>query len=360
MAESHVSPEMEPCVANFSRALKDGVKSMEDLTHKVKEVCASQGLSVDASAVDVIMRALNPFFIPNQAWEGGQTSRVLTGGQASATVSAGQASGLFSTGPGSAAVSGGRASGLFSTGPGSGGLLGGQASGGHHGGQASGGVCARQARGGLLSGQARGCVMGGQAQARVRLGDTPGRWPVKKNKSVTWGEDGELWLMRQLVEWGSNTCDAREKAQMNKDLVAAMQTEFGLTVDGNCVKNKQRDLEDTFQNYEKVRKSLSGLGWQDSQVVWDPEVWEDFKRAHPHKAVDLEGHKRLFTSEKYKLMCTLWGAKNRASGDKLSLLLPGILLFFPCWVPSYCRSLAACLCHSLAACVTPAACLCRS
>ena len=62
---------------------------------------------------------------------------------------------------------------------------------------------------------------------------------MKKNKSGTWGEDGEIWLMRRLIEWGSNTCDnPREKTQMNKDLVAAMQREFRLTVDCNCVKYK--------------------------------------------------------------------------------------------------------------------------
>ena len=51
---------------------------------------------------------------------------------------------------------------------------------------------------------------------------------------------------------------------MNKDLVVAIQSEFGMTVDCKCVKNKWRDLEETFQMYEKVRKNMSGLGWQDS------------------------------------------------------------------------------------------------
>ena len=70
MAESQVSPEMEHCVAHFSQALKDGVKSMEYLSHKVKEVCACLGLLVDPSAVDVIMRPWIPFFTPNQAVSG--------------------------------------------------------------------------------------------------------------------------------------------------------------------------------------------------------------------------------------------------------------------------------------------------
>ena len=84
--------------------------------------------------------------------------------------------------------------------------------------------------------QANGGVAGVQAPLQIRLGGTTG---VKKNKSVMWGEDVDIWLMQQLIERGISMChNPREKAQMNKDHVAAMQREFGLTVDGNCVKNK--------------------------------------------------------------------------------------------------------------------------
>ena len=241
---SQETEDMQARSTALGQALSDGVKSLEHLSSKVKQLCDSEGITLPPSAVDVMMRALNPTFMSTPV---PQSSGVPE-----------------STG--------------------------------------------RE-----------------QLPRALRLIDTPGRWPVKRNKSVTWGEDGELWLMRQLVEWGSNTCDnPREKAQMNKDLVAAMQREFGLSVDANCVKNKQRDLEDSFQNFEKVRKSISGLGWQDSQVAWDPEVWEEFKRSHPHRAADLDGHKRLFTSEKYKLMSTLWGGKTRATGayDGVPVLPP--------------------------------------
>ena len=116
---------------------------------------------------------------------------------------------------------------------------------------------------GAQPGGGNGKAAGGDVQAGspVRLGDTHGKWPVKENKSVLWGEDGELWLMRQLIMWGSNTCDnPRKKAHMNKELVAAMEREFGLAVDCNRVKNKQRDLEETFQNYEKVCKTRKSHG----------------------------------------------------------------------------------------------------
>ena len=231
--DSQETQDVHGAAAAIGCALRVAETNLDSVSQKVVELIHAEGLSLDPSAVDVIMAALNPCLVQKSGAE-------------------------------------------------------------------------RAGKGG-----------GEQDKAgAVRLGDTPGRWPSKKNKSVTWGEDGELWLMRQLCEWGSNTCDnQREKAQMNKDLVSAMQREFGLSVDGNCVKNKQRDLEDTFQTYEKVRKNLSGLGWQDSQVAWDPEVWEEFKRHHPDKAADLEGHKRLFTSEKYKLMSTLWGGKSRANGE---------------------------------------------
>ena len=75
---------------------------------------------------------------------------------------------------------------------------------------------------------------------------------------------------------------------MNKDLVAAMHSEFSLVVNWNCVKNKQRDLKEMSPMYEHIWKNLSGLGWQDLQVAWDHEVWEEFKQAHSHKFQNLK------------------------------------------------------------------------
>ena len=75
---------------------------------------------------------------------------------------------------------------------------------------------------------------------------------------------------------------------MNKDLVAAMHSELSLAVNWNCVKNKQRDLTEMSPMYEHIWKNLSGLGWQDLQVAWDHEVWEEFKQAHSHKFQNLK------------------------------------------------------------------------
>ena len=44
-----------------------------------------------------------------------------------------------------------------------------------------------------------------EAKSNKRLGGSPRRLLVKKNKRMAWGEDGELWLMRKWIEWGSNT-----------------------------------------------------------------------------------------------------------------------------------------------------------
>ena len=130
-----------------------------------------------------------------------------------------------------------------------------------------------------------------------------------------WEEDGELWLLRNLVEWGSHSTESqREKVQMNKDLVAGMQFHFRIDVDGKCVKNKQQDLEVSFNFNKRARKNISGLGWCDSQVVWDPAVWEEFKLQHPEMASNLEAHQRLYTSEKYKQMSTLFNGRTKAIG----------------------------------------------
>ena len=161
----------------------------------------------------------------------------------------------------------------------------------------------------------------------VRLGDTPGKWPMKPNRIMHWGEDGELWLMQSLVDWGYATCDnMRERGQMNKQLVNLLEEHFGVTADAQCIKNKLRDLEDTFKTCEKARKSISGLGWVDSQVAWDTQVWEGYKLAHPHKASELEGHKRIYMSEKYKLMAMLWGGKGKATGMTSNYLTPSLCL----------------------------------
>ena len=176
----------------------------------------------------------------------------------------------------------------------------------------------------------------------VRLGDTPGKWPTKRNRIMQWGEDGELWLMRNLVEWGYSTCEnMRERGQMNKKLVSQLQEHFGVVADAQSIKNKLRDLEVAFNTCEKARKGISGLGWVDSQVAWDPQVWDEFKQAHPAKAADLEGHKRVFTSEKYKLMHMLWGAKGRATGEghKPSLLT---ISPFPASLSPFPASLTSC------------------
>ena len=67
IADSQDSAEMHLSTVTLGQALKDGVSNMEVLSPKVIQLCDSQGLNLEPSAMDVIMRAVNPQLYSNDA-----------------------------------------------------------------------------------------------------------------------------------------------------------------------------------------------------------------------------------------------------------------------------------------------------